>query len=62
MTPPDAPKTDKRKQTFYFPESMVEEIRGEAIRLDRSLSWIVQCAWRLARFEPRATPQVDDVE
>ena len=34
--------TDKRKQSLYFPESMLQEIQKEAARLDRSLSWIVQ--------------------
>jgi uncharacterized small protein (TIGR04563 family) len=28
---------------------MLEEIRNEAARLDRSLSWIVQRAWKVAR-------------
>jgi uncharacterized small protein (TIGR04563 family) len=34
----DATKTDKRKQSLYFPESMLQEIKEEAARLDRSLS------------------------
>ena len=37
--------SDKRKQSLYFPESMLQEIKDEAARLDRSLSWIVQRAW-----------------
>jgi len=40
---------EKRKQSLYFPEEMLREIQQEAIRLDRSLSWLVQQAWRLAR-------------
>ena len=44
-------KTDKRKQSLYFPEDMLREITGEAARQDRSLSWIVQKAWKLARKE-----------
>ncbi len=43
--------SDKRKQSFYYPEDMLEEIIFEANRLDRSLSWIVQKAWRVARGE-----------
>ena len=39
-------KTDKRKQSLYFPESMLQEIKEEAARLDRSLSWVVQRAWK----------------
>ena len=41
--------TDKRKQSLYFPEDLLQEIQQEAIRQDRSLSWIVQQAWKLAR-------------
>ncbi len=40
---------DKRKQSLYFPEDMLEEIQAEATRQDRSLSWIVQRAWSAAR-------------
>ena len=36
--------SDKRKQSLYFPEAMLQEIKDEAARLDRSLSWIVQRA------------------
>ena len=43
--------TDKRKQSLYFPEEMLKEIQDEANRQDRSLSWIVQQAWRIARTE-----------
>ena len=42
-------KTDKRKQSLYFPEEMLKEIGTEATRQDRSLSWIVQKAWKVAR-------------
>ena len=50
---------DKRKQSLYFPDEMLEEIKQEAARLDRSLSWLVQRAWRLARAEIRALPSDD---
>jgi uncharacterized small protein (TIGR04563 family) len=59
--PADATKTDKRKQSLYFPESMLQEIKEEAARLDRSLSWIVQRAWKIARPELRKLPSVNDV-
>jgi uncharacterized small protein (TIGR04563 family) len=57
----DATKTDKRKQSLYFPESMLQEIKEEAARLDRSLSWVVQRAWKLARLEIKRLPSVNDV-
>lgn len=57
----EAPKSDKRKQSLYFPEDMLDEIKQEAVRLDRSLSWIVQRAWKIARLEIKRLPGVDDV-
>lgn len=54
-------KTDKRKQSLYFPESMLSEIKEEAARLDRSLSWVVQRAWKLARLDIKKLPSVNDV-
>ena len=58
----EASKTDKRKQSLYFPESMLQEIKEEAARLDRSLSWVVQRAWKLSRLEIKKIPSVNDVE
>ena len=49
-------KTDKRKQSLYFPEEMLEEIKGEAARLDRSLSWVIQRAWKVARATVQGLP------
>lgn len=43
----------KKKQSLYFPEEILSEIAAEATRLDRSLSWVVQRAWRTARSEIR---------
>lgn len=54
-------RTDKRKQSLYFPEEMLREIQLEANRQDRSLSWIVQQAWRIARTEIMRFPSVNDV-
>jgi len=53
--------TDKRKQSLYFPEDMLREIQEEATRQDRSLSWVVQQAWRIARTEIMRFPSVNDV-
>lgn len=55
----NSPKTssgDKRKQSLYFPESVLEEIKQEAERLDRSLSWVVQRAWKVARETIKKMP------
>jgi uncharacterized small protein (TIGR04563 family) len=48
--------SDKRKQSLYFPETILEEISKEANRQDRSLSWIVQKAWKVARKEIMNAP------
>jgi uncharacterized small protein (TIGR04563 family) len=53
--------TDHRKQSLYFPEDMLDEIQREATRQDRSLSWIVQQAWKVARGELRKMPSPNDV-
>lgn len=63
MATKEAPvgQTDNRKQSLYFPEDMLEDIQKEATRQDRSMSWIVQMAWKLARTEIRKLPSVNDV-
>lgn len=53
--------SDKRKQSLYFPEDMLKEIQAEAARQDRSLSWIVQKAWRIARTEIAKFPSINDL-
>jgi uncharacterized small protein (TIGR04563 family) len=52
---------DKRKQSLYFLDDMLAEIQAEASRQDRSLSWIVQQAWRLSRHEIKRFPRVADL-
>jgi uncharacterized small protein (TIGR04563 family) len=54
--------SDKRKQSLYFPESMLQEIQHEAARLDRSLSWIVQRCVKLGLDEIRRLPSVNDLD
>jgi uncharacterized small protein (TIGR04563 family) len=53
--------SDKRKQSLYFPEEMLKEIQDEAMRQDRSLSWIVQKAWKSARKDIARIPSVNDI-
>ena len=54
-----SPKADARKQSLYFPLQMLVEIREEAKRLDRSLSWVIQRAWMVAKGEIRDMPGSD---
>jgi uncharacterized small protein (TIGR04563 family) len=56
-----AQPTDKRKQSLYFPEEMLREIQEEATRQDRSLSWIVQQAWRTARARIAKMPGMSEL-
>ncbi|MBN1947434.1 MAG: TIGR04563 family protein [Bradymonadales bacterium] len=51
----------KVKLTLYFPEEMLQEAQNEAERQDRSISWIVQQAWRLARDRIHQYPSVDQL-
>ena len=51
---------NKRKQSLYFPDEMLLEMGAEAARQDRSLSWIVKEAWKLARKEIMKIPSAND--
>ena len=53
-------RTDKRKQSVYIPEPMLSEIKRECERQERSLSWIIQRAWKIARGEIMKTPSTGD--
>lgn len=52
--------SDKRKPCLMLPADVVEEMRKEGKRLERSLSWLAQQAWRIARAELRAMPAAGD--
>jgi uncharacterized small protein (TIGR04563 family) len=46
------------RQSLYFPKEMLDEIKEEALSQDRSLSWIIQQAWRISQL--RVKPKGDD--
>jgi uncharacterized small protein (TIGR04563 family) len=48
--------SQKRKVTLYFNSAMLAETQKEALRQDRSISWIIQAAWRIARDEVKRMP------
>jgi uncharacterized small protein (TIGR04563 family) len=50
------PPSPKKKVTLYFSSGMLEETQREGIRQDRSISWIIQAAWRIARDEVQRLP------
>jgi uncharacterized small protein (TIGR04563 family) len=49
-----------KRQALYFPSDMLQDIQGEAERQDRSISWLIQQAWRIARNELRKVPSTTD--
>lgn len=54
--------TNEHKQSVYFPSAMLAEIRAEATRLDRPLSWVIQHAWKLALKQVRKFPSQERVK
>jgi uncharacterized small protein (TIGR04563 family) len=54
----NALRSRANKQCLSFPVEMLHEIELEARRLDRSVSWVVQRAWKLAREELKRTEPV----
>ena len=50
----------KKKMTLYFSEEVINETKQEALRQDRSLSWIMEVAWKIARERLQTMPGVDD--
>ncbi|MES2504072.1 MAG: TIGR04563 family protein [Myxococcota bacterium] len=51
----------KKKRSLYIPENLLAEMQLEASRQDRSLSWMVQQAWKIAREDIKKLPSVTDV-
>ena len=50
------------KQSLYFPGDMLQQIKQEAVRQDRSMSWIVQHAWRAAREQLAKMPGIAELK
>jgi uncharacterized small protein (TIGR04563 family) len=53
------PKGETRRQALYFPELMLKELQHESQRLDRSISWLLQQAWRLAREKMKESEGIE---
>lgn len=51
----------KQKLTLYFPEELVDETKHEAMRQDRSVSWIIEMAWKIARERIQTMPGIDEL-
>ncbi len=53
-------QSETRRQNLYFPTEMLAELQTEASRQDRSISWLMQQAWKIARAELRRIPSTTD--
>jgi len=51
---------DKRKQSLYLPDEMLQALQEEAARLDRSLSWVVQRCIKVGLASIKALPSMTD--
>jgi len=51
---------DKRKQSLYLPDDMLQSLQEEAARLDRSLSWVVQRCIKMGLASVKALPSMTD--
>ena len=49
-----------RRQALYFPAEMLAELQQEARRQDRSISWLIHQAWKIAREDMRRIPSTTD--
>lgn len=54
-------KNDPRKVGVYLPGVILRDVQAEATRQDRSVSWLLQRAWTLARAEIATAPTVTEV-
>ena len=52
----------QRKQSLYFPEEMLAELQAEAQRLDRSVAWLVERAWKIAKRQVMSLSTEKEVE
>jgi len=48
------------KQSLYFPVDMYHEVREEAARLDRSVSWVIVQSWKMSKSKIKELPSVND--
>ncbi len=49
-----------RRQALYFPAQTLAELQAESMRQDRSISWLIQQAWKIARHEMQRVPSTTD--
>jgi len=52
----------KKKLTLYFSEEVLNETKQEALRQDRSVSWILETAWKMSREHVKDLPGIDEIQ
>ncbi len=52
----------KKKLTLYVSEEVLKETKQEALRQDRSISWILEAAWKISRERVQQLPGVEDLQ
>lgn len=50
-----------KKRSIYFPAEMLEQIESEMHRQERTLSWLVQQAWKISLPTLESFPGVEDL-
>ena len=51
----------RKKLTIYLSEDLVQETKREALRHDRSMSWVIEMAWRLSGQKIQEMPAIRDL-
>lgn len=51
----------KQKLTVYVSDEIFEEMKAEADRQDRTVSWMVEMCWRLSRTKIQTLSGVADL-
>jgi uncharacterized small protein (TIGR04563 family) len=46
----------KRKVSIYLPDQILEEVKEQSLRQDRSVSWLLQRAWKLSKSTIQSYP------
>ena len=52
----------KQKLTLYFSEDVLTQAKQEALRQDRSVSWLLETAWKLSREHISSLPGIEDIQ
>ena len=49
----------KNKISVYLPNELLEQLNKEKVRLDRSSSWLIQRAWKIALKDIKKMPSLN---